>query len=141
MPTQREQLKYSVKIMNPTKKSEYSMEKFTLLQSGRPQRDAAHVVLGKTTAINRFSRFYIIPGHGLRGKQEWLCEDSICTCSTKERKIFFFGVFLEILRMLNHEKEEKHPLPRQAKLHVCPLMILKEISPRKSEKSLKGAAR
>ena len=57
---------------------------------------------------------------------------SICTRSIKERKIFF-GVCLEILLMLNHEKEEKHPLPRQAKLHVCPLMILKEINPRKSE--------
>ena len=79
MPTQREQLKYSVKIMNPTKKSEYSMEKFTSTHFCKVEdlKDMLHTLYSaKLPQSIDIQVGYIIPGHGLRGKQEWLCEDS-----------------------------------------------------------------
>ena len=79
MPTQREQLKYSVKIMNPTKKSEYSMEKFTNTHFCKVEdlKEMLHTLYSaKLPQSIDIQAGYIIPGHGLRGKQEWLCEDS-----------------------------------------------------------------
>ena len=78
MPTQREQLKYSVKITNPTKKSEYSMEKFTSTHFCKVEdlKEMHTLYSAKLPQSIDLQVGYIIPGHGLRGKQEWLCEDS-----------------------------------------------------------------
>ena len=65
--------------MSPTKKSDYAVYKFTSghFCSIEEFREALHdkfpVNLPKPANIQLG---YIEPGHGLRGKQEWLCEDS-----------------------------------------------------------------
>ena len=68
---------YTVKIMNPSKKSDYTVVKFS--KRGR----MVTISDLKSELLTRFTDQlsgdievgYIQPGHGLRGKQEWLCCD------------------------------------------------------------------
>ena len=65
--------------MNPTKKSDYSVEKFTsgCFSTISELRDMLHSLYSKRLPQPMDIQVgYILPGHGLRGKQEWLCEDS-----------------------------------------------------------------
>ena len=78
-PSHREQFKYSVKIMNPAKKSDHSVEKFTsgFFNMIQELKDMLHTSFSeKLPELMDIQVGYIVPGHGLRGKQEWLCEDS-----------------------------------------------------------------
>ena len=63
--------------MNPTKKSDYS--KFTngCFSTISELREMLHSLYSKRLPQPMDVQVgYILPGHGLHGKQEWLCEDS-----------------------------------------------------------------
>ena len=74
-----EVVKYSLKMMNSTKKSEYTIQKFTshkffsvaALKKFLHDKFSAALPTAMDVEVG-----FILPGHGLRGKQEWLCEDS-----------------------------------------------------------------
>ena len=57
---------YTVKVTNASKKSDYTVVKF----SKRGQIETISDRLSGDIQVG-----YIQPGHGLRGKQEWLCYD------------------------------------------------------------------
>ena len=68
---------YTVKVMNASKKSDYTVVKFS------KQGEIETISELKSELLARFADRlsgdievgYIQPGHGLRGKQEWLCCD------------------------------------------------------------------
>ena len=66
---------YTVKIMNASKKSDYTILKFSKQGQMETISDLKSELLARFT--DRLSGDievgYIQPGHGLRGKQEWLC--------------------------------------------------------------------
>lgn len=68
---------YTVKIMNASKKSDYTVVKFSKQGQIETISDLKSELLARFT--DRLSGDievgYIQPGHGLRGKQEWLCYD------------------------------------------------------------------
>ena len=65
---------YSVKIMNQGKKSEYTIRKFTLnYQFTKVSEMKQSLSIALKFDIDTFG--YIEPGHGLKGRQQWLVQD------------------------------------------------------------------
>ena len=68
---------YTVKVMNTSKKSDYTVVKFSKQGQIQTISDLKSELLARFT--DRLSGDievgYIHPEHGLHGKQEWLCRD------------------------------------------------------------------
>lgn len=64
---------YSVKIINPQKKSEYVVQKLrssSIFESIEDMKQELSIVQGIPSTIDQLG--YIEPGHGIKGKQRWL---------------------------------------------------------------------
>ena len=108
----QQQWKYSVQIMNQSKKSEYSMEKF--VYGCFSAIDTLKEMLHKLCPVKLpesadIQVGYIIPGHGLRGKQEWLCNNSdlkyVYACYEGKKEILLW-CFSITAKMFNLEKRK-----------------------------------
>ena len=67
-----------MKVMNPSKKSDYTIEKFVCghFDTIEELKEILHKLYSVKLPSVDMQVGYILPGHGLRGKQEWLCKDS-----------------------------------------------------------------
>ena len=71
---------YSVKIINPAKKADYSIRKFrvsTLFKTVNSLKEALceYFPTFLTSSASDVELGYITPGHGARGKQLWISDD------------------------------------------------------------------
>ena len=65
---------YSVKVMNQGRKREYTIQKFTVDSQFKTLTNMKQSLLGMLKfAVDNFG--YIEPGHGLKGKQQWIVQD------------------------------------------------------------------
>ena len=73
-------LSYSLKFMNPQKKSEYTIRKWRIKQKFTSVTQLESKLVENFDTLrpvdeNGLSMGYIEPGHGYKGKQRWLCCD------------------------------------------------------------------
>lgn len=64
---------YSLKVMNPARKSDYCVHKFCAQRFPTVSSARKHISNFLISAVTTFG--YIIPGHGLKGKQQVIKED------------------------------------------------------------------
>ena len=74
-----ESLSYSVKVINPSKKTDYSLRKFRvsvcLATMGDMKKALAESFPTFITKESELEFGYIAPGHGVRGQQRWIADD------------------------------------------------------------------
>jgi len=66
---------YRVKVVNPERKSEFIMERLTDAHRFKSMNELRHSVMDHLNFEVK-TLGYIEPGHGLRGKQQWLNRES-----------------------------------------------------------------
>lgn len=68
---------FSVKLVNPSKKSDYRVEKWHVSKEFASVNDFESELKSKFTMLKGKLTFgYIEPGHGLKGRQHWIVNDS-----------------------------------------------------------------
>ncbi len=73
-PTKTQETRtYSVKVMNQGRKSEYTMQKMSLNQFTTLEEMKQSLTRMLKFPVENFG--YIEPGHGLRGRQQWMVQD------------------------------------------------------------------
>ena len=139
-PVRSVSFKYSVKIMNPSKKSDFEVlvmkakERFDSIQSIRSKVECEFKdKVGKLKQIG-----YTEPGHGLRGKQRWLSsDDDLCTMyetyqGIQEVLLWCFGENKGTKRLLEDQSNENsgaQKIPRTTNYsgHVDTMIDVHEI--------------
>ena len=141
--------KYSVKIVNPKKKSEYEIQvlqtdrMFTTVEELKTQiaQDCKSKILEKPTQLG-----FIEPGHGLRGKQKWINEEDELKemydlHQGKDQIILwcFHTVLPQPTRPLKRPREsdtlaQNKPKASRYEQHVDKMMQVKQIEEKLEEK-------
>ena len=107
---------YTVKIMNASKKSDYTMVKFSKQGQIETISDLKSELLARFTdpLSGDIEVGYIQPGHGLRGKQEWLVMMMTfkrCMIFIQGRSQYSCGVLKRLVvtaRPLENDQEAVH---------------------------------
>ena len=113
---------YSIKLINPDRKSEYSIEKW---RTKRVFKTVSHLT---TKLKEKYAELepcrelrvgYMDPGHGWKGKQRWItCDEDI-----NRRQKFLYGVFFLVSQKIV-PRSVKTPVLITIQLRNAPSVLL-----------------